>query len=85
MNNSRSGNYCLRLCANLATRGGRSDAGKSVSFLCSKYHIYYLVPSMILYITCSYVIINDNFECSPETAVVSGNIDDFMYIRDTFI
>ena len=34
-----SSNSCLKLCANLALRGSRSDTAKSVNFICCKYNI----------------------------------------------
>ena len=32
-------NSCIKLCANLALRGSRSDTAKSVNFICRKYNI----------------------------------------------
>ena len=64
----------------------RSEAAvqmqKKVYISCTANNI--LLVSMVLYMqVCSYDIINAHFECSPETAIGAGNIDDLMYIRDT--
>ena len=79
VNSFNSDNSCLRLFANLAFQGSRSDAGKRANFLCRKYHI----SKHDLGHMCSYGIINAYFECSPETSIIAGNIGDLMYIRDT--
>ena len=34
-----SSNSCIKLCANLALRGSRSDTAKSANFICCKYNI----------------------------------------------
>ena len=71
-------NTCVRLCTTLMIQGSRSDAGKSLNFVCHKYNIdkYNIVN------ISNQVIDHKYFDCTTETATSAGNIIDLLYIRD---
>ena len=78
-----SSNYCIKLCANLALRGSRSDTAQSVNFICCKYNIDKYDITTYANNVCRqriFRILQDRL--SDETNISISIIKYLMYIRE---